>query len=761
MRKALIMTMALALIVGYGIAAPVSVEQAQRVALKYMQSNFTKHVTNLNLAYTQTTESGLAAVYVFNTDNGFVIVSANDVAKPILGYSEEVAFNVSDLPDGLAYLLRHYARQIEYAVENQLVAEPEVAVQWENVSRSGMMNGTRNVAEVQPLFNLRWDQDCYYNMLCPTSSNWMAPCGHVYAGCVATAMSMVMKYWNWPDHGNGSHTYTPTTNYPQQSADFGSTYYDWDNMPVSLSSSSSAVQKNAVARLIWHCGVSVNMDYEYNGSSAVSIDVPDALTNYFRYSGAVDRQRRNDYTKTQWEDLLINSFDRGIPCYYSGAEGNSGHAFVCLGYDSNRNFYFNWGWSGLYNNYYAIDALNTGNGTFNDSQTAIFNIIPDYIYNAMIPAAINLNVAVSNAHSKLGVVSWTNPTENMAGETIGNIEKVVLMRNGVEIFSQMNVTPGQTMTYEDNVPDFDGYKYTVYYLSNNIKSPFATTSYLYGPTCTWKIVGQTTNFQGWNGGKIQVVTANGTVCDEMTMVNSTPVSMMVRVPEGNVSFKWVAPISDVSSVTFNIKNSENTSVYNYSGNTNNIPATLYSGTNDCNGCQPPTNLNGEYQWTSEGFGTMLTWSYDVDPQSFKVYRSDDGENYSLLATVDKTAREYFDAAGAGEYYYQVTAFRSSCESTPAWATEDQDYVYVDVTSVNENNEEACNVYPNPANAMICVEAEGLEQITICNAMGQVVYQQHCSEDGIVVNTSHMAAGVYMMHIKASQGTVTKRFSVMH
>ena len=325
----------------------------------------------------------------------------------------------------------------------------------------------------------------------------------------------------------------------------------------------------------------------------------------------------------------------------------------------------------------------------------------------------------------------------------------------------MNVTPGQTMTYEDNVPEFDSYLYTVYYESNNAKGPFAQTNYLYGPTCTWKIIGQTTNFQGWNGGKIQVLNSSGSVCDEVTMTNSTPTSMPVRVPEGNVTFKWVAPLTSVNSITINIKNSENASIYSYTGNSSNIPTTMYTGANDCNGCQPPTGLNGEYQWTNEGFGTLLTWSYDVDPQSFKVYRSEDGQNYSLLATVDKTAREYFDLTDAGDYYYQVTAFRSYCESTPAWVNEELDYVHIYVTSVSEDNDNGFKVYPNPTNALLCVEAEGLEQATIYNVMGQVVYQQHCSEDGMVISTSVLGAGVYTISVKTAQGTLTKRFSVIH
>ena len=164
-------------------------------------------------------------------------------------------------------------------------------------------------------------------------------------------------------------------------------------------------------------------------------------------------------------------------------------------------------------------------------------------------------------------------------------------------------------------------------------------------------------------------------------------------------------------MTINIKNSANQSVYSFTGNSNQMPATLFSGDNDCGGCLPPTGFNGEYKWTNEGFGTMLSWNYDGEPQSFKVYRSEDGIDYTEIATVDKTEREYFDVTDAGSYYYQVTAYRSYCESTPAWVDENLDYVYIEVTSVSENGEEGFKVYPNPANALMSVEAEGLQQVT--------------------------------------------------
>jgi hypothetical protein len=326
--------------------------------------------------------------------------------------------------------------------------------------------------------------------------------------------------------------------------------------------------------------------------------------------------------------MLIRSLEYGFPLYYSGSDTDGGHAFVCCGYrESDRKFYFNWGWSGFNNNYFAVDALNTYSGSFNQGQAAIFDFIPDYIYDALLPAVDDFSVEAENAHSKTGVVRWTNPTTNLAGETIGNIEKVVLLRNGVEIFSQENVIPGEEMSFEDNVADFDCYSYRLYYLSNNVKGRFSDITFQYGPTCSWKVVGQTTNFQGWNGGKIQVKNSFGTVIEEVTMTGSTPISQQLRMPEGNVTFSWVAPSTAVQSLTINIKNSNNSSVYTYTGNSNQVPATLYTGDNDCGGCLPPTNFNGEYQWTNEGFGTMLTWDYDGEPQSFKVYRSEDGVDY--------------------------------------------------------------------------------------------------------------------------------------
>ena len=756
MKKTLFLMMTLALFVSRLIASPVDVDQARHLGMKYVQSHSAKQVAELNLVYTEMTENGTPAVYIFNFDNGFVLVSADDVARPILAFSDEQSVDPNLMPEGFAYYLRYYARQIAYAQENNLEPEMEVSSEWIHVAKDGYENDNRSTrGDIAPMLTTNWNQDYPYNAYCPTGQG--GPGGHAYAGCVATAMSMVMKYWNWPEQGNGEHSYTPD-GYPTQTVNFGNTTYNWANMPNTCNNSNY----QAVATLMYHCGVSVDMMYGPLSSGAYSQDVPPAIANYFRYTDQAIRKDRDLFSKFEWEEMLIASLEEGFPLYYSGSDTDGGHAFTCCGYrESDRKFYFNWGWSGSLNNYYAIDALNTYNGHFNSGQAAIFDFVPDYIYDGLIPAVTDLTVEAVNAHSKTGIVSWTNPTTSLGGETLQNIDQVVLMRNGQEVFTQSNLVPGEVMHFEDNVENYDCYTYRLYFLSNNAKGRSALCKYQYGPTCTWKVVGQTTNFQGWNGGKIQVKNAFGTVMEEITMTSSTPISRQIAMPEGNVTFSWVAPASAVTSMTINIKNSANNSVYTFSGNSNQMPATLYTGDNDCGGCLPPTGFHGEYQWTGEGFGTLLTWNYDGEPQSFKVYRSENGVDYAEIATVDKTLREYFDITEAGDYYYKVTAYRSYCESTPAWVDDDTDYVHIEVTSVAEDAEEGFKVYPNPANALMSVEAEGLQQVTICNAMGQVVMMQRCSEDGVVISTSNLASGVYTISIKATNGTVTKRFAVMH
>ena len=143
-----------------------------------------------------------------------------------------------------------------------------------------------------------------------------------------------------------------------------------------------------------------------------------------------------------------------------------------------------------------------------------------------------------------------------------------------------------------------------------------------------------------------------------------------------------------------------------------------------------------------------------------MYRSTDGIEYEEVATVDKEAREYFDIAPAAEYYYKVTAFRSVCESTPAFTSEDTDYVYVSVTSVGEDAVNA-HIFPNPAKNNLSIQANDINEVVMYNLMGQTVYRYNGRTNTLDINTSCLDSGIYTVNVVTANGLISKRVMVLH
>lgn len=760
MKKLLVVVAALAVFAGQMLANPVDVNTAKDLGVKYLKNNVlsAKNITDAQHVYTLSSDNDTPYLYVFNYENGYVVVAADDRACPILGYGEGT-FDVNNIPDGLKYYLGHYGRQIQYAIDNDLVAEEEIAEQWELLRKEGITMRTKMEKAVNPLLATTWDQGWPYNYYAPSCTSYWTN-NHCYAGCVATAMSQVMKYWNWPETGVGEHSYN-TSSYPGNgatlSANFGATTYEWSIMPNSVSSANAGGM--AVALLMYHCGIAVDMDYAPDGSGAHTEDVAQALIDYFRYGACAHMDSRDNYTRTQWEDMLIASFDRGIPVVYSGSDTNGGHAFNCDGYNNNRYFHFNWGWSGSYNNYYQIDALNTGNGNFNTYQRVVFDIIPDYIYDVMVPAIETLEVGVADAITKTVELSWTVPAESMSGAALSSIQKIELKRNGVTIETFNNPVPGSQMVFTDNVAEYGAYEYTIFGTNNNYEGEWFSQVVIVGPSCTWKFVCQTTNFQGWNDGMLQVAGANGVVFKQITMTSSSPLSEKVRFPEGNFSLKWVAPSTAVSSLTITLKDSANQTAYTFTGSSTQLNGTVFSGNNDCPNCTAPTGFNGEFTYQDGQSGALLSWNCDYTPSKFKIYRSADGVEYAEIASIDGGLNEYFDAVANGDYYYKVTAYNSACESDPATTSDNTDYVLITVATVAENSINA-KIYPNPTKGNLKIEAEALNSVSVYNLVGQKVLEDNINADEYVINMKEFGCGIYMVKIQTVSGTTTQKVTVI-
>ena len=308
------------------------------------------------------------AFYVFDFGGQFVMISADTRVLPILAYSTETGFSGDNVPENLGRFLDQYTQQIAYAIQHLSDAECEENVNVWNQWLSNEVPMMATTASVNPLVQTSWNQSYPYNTQCPEDPSGSG--GHVVTGCVATAMAQIIRYWQYPTQGLGSHSYSG--DYGVQSVDFSAATYDYSLMPLSLNSSSPAAQINEVAKLMYHCGVSVDMIYGTNGSGASTHNAANALNTYFGYSGVIEKQR-SSYTEENWIALLKGELNSMRPILYSGS-GTIGHAFVCDGYDNSNNFHFNWGWDGYYDGYFTLSSLTPGGNNFSINQAAVVGI---------------------------------------------------------------------------------------------------------------------------------------------------------------------------------------------------------------------------------------------------------------------------------------------------------------------------------------------------------------------------------------------------
>lgn len=349
--------------------------------------------TDVQLAYTAQ-QGNETYYYVFNNGSdgqgGFVIIGGDETARTILGYSDSGAFDPNNMPENMKWWLSQYEHQISAAIKSGGTTA---------AAKGGMGLTAINRADITPLCETTWDQVAPYNTAIPkifseydyTSVN--APA----TGCVATAMAQIMKKYNRPTTGTGSHTDPYTTNSVTFSANFGSTTYQWDKMTKSYTGNtySGTDAENAVATLMYHCGVAADMQYGLiggKGSSASSFTAAQGMINYFNYDKGMSYEERAYYSDDDWAEMIYGELAAGRPVLYSGRTSDAGHAFVCDGYkyeDGNDLFDINWGWGGTGNGYFPLQGTNalkpgnsgTGGGTagaaYNLSQSAVIGIQPN------------------------------------------------------------------------------------------------------------------------------------------------------------------------------------------------------------------------------------------------------------------------------------------------------------------------------------------------------------------------------------------------
>lgn len=382
-----------------------------------------------------TAEAGITGLYLFNYTRGdregFVLVSGDDIAAPVLAISDEGHFVPGLENPAFYWWVGQYQQQIAQARAAGATAAPEVRQQWSDMcsgaaSRLALqrqMAKDHNYDSVYVRYllgGMKWGQSAPYNRYCPKVGSKQA-----VTGCVATAYSMIMNFWKWPEHGFGSHSYDGRNNpaaygdwkYGELSADFENTYYDWEHMGDYANVNSPDSVWTGIATLCYQVGVSLDMNYSPDGSGCWSlaeyaifdtslhldprVGSEYRIPKHFGYKYSYAGMRDSIGNDSIWTRMLAKSILDSMPVYYAGwavedneagHSGTSGHGFIIDGYYAEPGyptlFHLNWGWAGSYDANYALDALRPASFDFTQWHGAVIGLEPDTSYHGYDPAGI-------------------------------------------------------------------------------------------------------------------------------------------------------------------------------------------------------------------------------------------------------------------------------------------------------------------------------------------------------------------------------------
>lgn len=422
-------------------AATVSKEQARQQALSFLQKSSSRHQAPANVSLREVAVSN--NLYVFNVgDNGgFVIVSGDDCTGDlVLGYADEGRFVAENMPENLKAWMNGYERQIEWMKEKGIVNDAAA-------SRGVKKAGTRQ--SVAPLLTCHWNQDEPYNTYCPSLNSEGTYLS--VTGCVATATAQVMYYQANKNRISTTTTYViPSYNSTRYYLYIGGVKtitipakaaitIDWTKIVDDYPASAAANEQ--VARLMEYVGAGLQMQYgpaSTGGSEASSSSIPNCLTKYFGYDKDIALVDRNNYSYSEWLDLIYGELTTNGPVIYSGQSTTGGHCFVVDGFSEEDMFHINWGWGGKSDGYFKLSVLyseqqgiggSSSQEGYNHGQDAIIGVNP--IDDGTPDTSVRLTVTKA----------W--PGQSSATRTASNVN----FNNVLLYYSLYNKT-GETQSFE-------------------------------------------------------------------------------------------------------------------------------------------------------------------------------------------------------------------------------------------------------------------------------------------------------------------------
>ena len=362
MRKLLLLSLLMVSVCGY--ARQISEDEAAAIATEFLNSTTVRQTPAKTAVHRakapNATEAETAPFYVFNADNsqGFVIVSADDRAQRILGYSDKGTFDFNNLPPQLNAMLENYGEQIK-----NIPANTPTHASWKAPMHASEEGGVL-------LETAEWGQDYPYNLQTPVINGIQCP-----TGCVPTAMAIMMQYYNWPQQGNGKHTNAYNADL---FFDFDNYFPDWSKMPAVVTDEINDEQKTEISKLMLAAGIGIDVMYNYAESGADCTFVENVLSSRFNFAPARTLYKKY-MTDDDWERTIVNELDNERIILYrgDGGEKTDGHMFIIDGYSPDNLYHVNWGWDGDMNCYVNIGNITVGNADFSKGHMMVIGIEPN------------------------------------------------------------------------------------------------------------------------------------------------------------------------------------------------------------------------------------------------------------------------------------------------------------------------------------------------------------------------------------------------
>ena len=705
--KNLVLFVALVALSGSIIGNPVDVNTAKKAAATFASSiSNTKGAQDMTLVYTATNETeSQNFYYVFNYENGFVMVAGDDIIKPVLAYSTENPFITENLPEHISTFLNDYELIIQDILDHETVSAPEVAMEWKNLV-SGTYQATKGTNAVSPILGEnKWGQagqtvsgtyKPLYNAKCPNKNGQ-----YTVTGCMATVLSQIISHHKYPTQGFGSHEYTHTAqetgrvSYGKQSFNFAGTTFDYANMPLQLTPASSTTQINAVATLMYACGVGVEMDYgtyEAGGSGSGLEEQATrvhsgqyCIKQYFGYPTAtiISRTTMGD---ANFLAAIKADLDKSLPVAVTGfnSQQDGGHIFVCDGYDASNKLHINWGWDGGCNGYYALGGFTPRSGSttynFNYNNQAMINIIPGNKLSSVTALVLNAQVTTNPTTIPCGSnFTVTAKITNKGGKAFSGDVRAFVARDYMAVAAQIDET--KTM---------------------NIAAG-----------ATGNVTFTSTGVKGINTGAQPI----------MIEYKPTGSNNWIRVAgQGAVTMPYYANFSGDTKVATK-------QPYNITSNSATVWAKIEPG------CADIASRGFEYKKTSD---TYYKTTYETPNANNEMTKTLTG----LSPNTTYKVRVWCLMNGQRQYTNDQTFTTRS--------TGIEDITFGDVT-----------VYPNPAkdklNIDLTASSQKVDKVELINSLGQSLYLINSPANTLyTIPTGQYANGLYFIRLSSTEGVTTKK-----